>query len=161
MFLYIKRSSVKSYEQLSPLPVLSTLQKTNLDELVKLYTAWKVSVFRIFLVRIFPHLDWIRTRKTPSTDTFYAVILYKINNNVCNSLKIQQWKDKLIVIVWLKSIEQKRLHTFIIFDIKNFYPSIDMQTYQQMITKLYSTHTNCFLKIKAKPEVRKTLVDSA
>ena len=39
MFLYIKRSSVKSYEQLSPLPVLSTLQKTNLDELVKLYTA--------------------------------------------------------------------------------------------------------------------------
>ena len=27
-----------------------------------------------FLVRVFPHLDWIRTRKTPNTDTFYAVI---------------------------------------------------------------------------------------
>ena len=25
-----------------------------------LYTAWKVSVFGVFLVRIFPHSDWIR-----------------------------------------------------------------------------------------------------
>ena len=25
------------------------------------------------LVRFFPHLDWIRTRKTPNTDTFHAV----------------------------------------------------------------------------------------
>ena len=27
--------------------------------------AWKVSVFVVFLVRIFPHSYWIRTRKTP------------------------------------------------------------------------------------------------
>ena len=26
----------------------------------KTYTAWKVSVFEVFLARIFPHLDWIR-----------------------------------------------------------------------------------------------------
>ena len=47
-------------------------------------TAWKMSVFGVFLVRIFPHSGWIRrftqsecgkirTRKTPNTDTFYAV----------------------------------------------------------------------------------------
>ena len=36
-------------------------------------TVWKVYLFRIFLVRNFPHLDWIRTRKTPNTDIFYAV----------------------------------------------------------------------------------------
>ena len=51
-------------------------------------TAWKVSVFGVFLVRIFPHSDWIRrdvslliyfecrkirTRKTPNADTFHAV----------------------------------------------------------------------------------------
>ena len=36
-------------------------------------TAWKGSVFGVFLVRIFPHLDWIRTRKTSNTDTFHAV----------------------------------------------------------------------------------------
>ena len=33
----------------------------------------KVSIFRVFLVRIFPDSDWIRTRKTPNTVTFYAV----------------------------------------------------------------------------------------
>ena len=35
--------------------------------------SWKVSVFRVFLVCIFLHSDWIRTRKTPNTDTFHAV----------------------------------------------------------------------------------------
>ena len=32
-------------------------------------TAWKVSVFELILVSIFPDLDWI----TPNTDTFYEV----------------------------------------------------------------------------------------
>ena len=40
-------------------------------------TAWKVSVFGVFLVRIFSHLDWKRTRKTPNTNTFHAVDLFK------------------------------------------------------------------------------------
>ena len=35
-------------------------------------TAWKVFVFGFILVRIFPHLDWIR-RDTLNTNTFYAV----------------------------------------------------------------------------------------
>ena len=54
----------------------------------KTITAWKVSVFGVILVRIFPHSDWIgrdtsispylvrmrgiRTRITPNTDTFYG-----------------------------------------------------------------------------------------
>ena len=40
----------------------------------------KVSVFGVFLVRVFPHLDWIRenrTKKTPNTDTFYTVFITK------------------------------------------------------------------------------------
>ena len=32
-------------------------------------TAWKVSVFEVFLVRIFPHLDWIRS-DTPHLSVF-------------------------------------------------------------------------------------------
>ena len=48
-------------------------------------TAWKVSVFGVFLVRILPHLDWIcispysvqmrkiRTRRIPNTNTFHTV----------------------------------------------------------------------------------------
>ena len=38
------------------------------------FCAWKESVFAVFLVLIFPHSDWIRTRKTPNTDTFYVVL---------------------------------------------------------------------------------------
>ena len=56
----------------------------------KIYTARKVSIFGAFLVRIFPHSDWIRrdtkylsvfspkaeirNKKNPNTDTFHAVI---------------------------------------------------------------------------------------
>ena len=38
------------------------------------YTVRKVSLFGVILVRIFPHSDWIRTRITPNTDTFYAAL---------------------------------------------------------------------------------------
>ena len=41
-------------------------------------TAWKVSVFGNFLVHIFPHSDWIRVRKTPTTDAFHDVILWPV-----------------------------------------------------------------------------------
>ena len=49
-------------------------------------TAWKVSVFVFFLVRIFRHSDWIRIRKTSNADTFYAVrfipnIVWYVNLN--------------------------------------------------------------------------------
>ena len=33
-----------------------------------------MSVFGLILVRILPHSDWIRTRITPNTDTFYRAI---------------------------------------------------------------------------------------
>ena len=33
---------------------------------------WKVPVFGVILVRIFPYSDWIRTIITPNADTFYA-----------------------------------------------------------------------------------------
>ena len=58
------------------------------DILTVVFTGWKVSVFGVFLIRYFPHSDWIRrntrlypvlmrenrTRKSPNTGIFYAVI---------------------------------------------------------------------------------------
>ena len=41
----------------------------------KAHTAWKMFVFGVFLVRIFPHWDWIRTIKNPKTETFHVVSL--------------------------------------------------------------------------------------
>ena len=71
-------------------------QSTRRSSTYKQQTAWKVSVFGVFLVRILLHLDWIRgdteyrsvfspncgkirTRKTPNTDTFHAVTTLKVD----------------------------------------------------------------------------------
>ena len=52
------------------------------------------------------------------------VILDKINLNVKNVLGVNQWKNTKSVIEWFKVITDKQLHTFTVFDIKDFYPSI-------------------------------------
>ena len=44
-------------------------------EILMFYTVWKVSVFGVFLVCTQPECGKIRTRKTPNTDTFHAVLL--------------------------------------------------------------------------------------
>ena len=50
----------------------------NLKKKLKMNTMWKVSVFRVFLVRIFPHSDWIRR------ETEYSVQMRE-NTNQKNS----------------------------------------------------------------------------
>ena len=52
------------------------------DKEKKYFTAWKVSVFGVFLVRIFPHFDWI-LRDT----VFFLVILPSIK-----WVNLQLWK---------------------------------------------------------------------
>ena len=51
-------------------------------------------------------------------------ILDNINKRLCTRLNINQWKNTASVIEWFKRIEQKHLYKFIMFDIKDFYPSI-------------------------------------
>ena len=63
-------------------------------------TSWIFSVFGVFLVHIFPHLDWIRrdtkdlskcgkvrTRKTPNTDTFHAAKCAFTNSCFCKIIR--------------------------------------------------------------------------
>ena len=51
-------------------------------DICKQYTAWRVSVFRDFLVRIFPHSDWVRR------DTSYLFV-FSPNAGKCGSEKLQ------------------------------------------------------------------------
>ena len=51
-------------------------------------------------------------------------IIERINNSVRNQTQTNQWKNSASVIEWFKGIPNKSKHTFIIFDIDNFYPSI-------------------------------------
>ena len=58
--------------------VLPTLGPLDFN-FVEVFTAWKVSVFGVFLVRIQFKCGKIRTRKTPNTDTFHAVFIFWMN----------------------------------------------------------------------------------
>ena len=51
-------------------------------------------------------------------------ILDKINLNLRNATKVNQWKNTSDVISWFKSIKNKQNCKFISFDIKDFYPTI-------------------------------------
>ena len=51
-------------------------------------------------------------------------ILDKVNVNLRNSLLLNQWKNTQEVIDWFKGIDNKQHYKFIMFDIKDFYPSI-------------------------------------
>ena len=51
-------------------------------------------------------------------------ILDKIKICLCEKLKLNEWKNATDVINWFEKIDEKHLHTFTIFDIKDFYLSI-------------------------------------
>ena len=52
------------------------------------------------------------------------VILDKVNINIRENLQLNQWKNTSTVIDWFITIQDKHLHSFVIFDIKDFYPSV-------------------------------------
>ena len=51
-------------------------------------------------------------------------ILDRINSKITRASKFNQWKNTASVIEWFKAIENKQHHSFICFDIVEFYPSI-------------------------------------
>ena len=51
-------------------------------------------------------------------------ILDQINSKLCEILKVNEWKNTENVINWFKKVESKNSHKFLMFDIKDFYPSI-------------------------------------
>ena len=51
-------------------------------------------------------------------------ILDRINGEIVRVSRFNQWKNSSSVIEWFKAIEHKQHHSFICFDIVEFYPSI-------------------------------------
>ena len=51
-------------------------------------------------------------------------ILDKINIWLFEKLKLNEWKNTTDFMNWFEKIDKKHLHTFTIFGIKEFYPSI-------------------------------------
>ena len=51
-------------------------------------------------------------------------ILENINTTIRQKTGLNQWKNSSSVINWFSNIQHKDHHTFAVFDIENFYPSI-------------------------------------
>ena len=61
----------------------------------------------------------------PETGKISKQILDRVNNAVRTATKVNQWKSTTDVISWFKNIKHMKDHSFICFDIVDFYPSID------------------------------------
>ena len=63
---------------------------------------WKVSVFGVIVVRVFPHSDSIRksecgkmrTRITPTRDTFYSVAPFFVRTNFIRTTRLKLLKNQ-------------------------------------------------------------------
>ena len=67
-------------------------------------------------------------------DRISKTILDKVNVNLRNSLLLNQWKNTQEVIDWFKGIDNKQHYKFIMFDIKDFYPSISIGILSDALT---------------------------
>ena len=89
IILYLRREWIGNYPRVIVYKIITRLLSFLPTNSISLFseqtltylfstTAWKVPVFGGFMVRIFPHLDWIRTRKTPNTE--FAVYIMHISS---------------------------------------------------------------------------------
>ena len=60
-------------------------------------------------------------------------VLDKINKAIVSTTIVNQWKNTSDVIKWFKSIPNKRVSSFVNFDVKDFYPSILMKLFTESI----------------------------
>ena len=81
--------------------VEGNIKRSSWNELIR-NTAWIVSVFRDFLVRIQSECRKVRARKTPNTDTFHAVDSWI--NLVCYSVYLGKFIKVLVRIEMLHNL---------------------------------------------------------
>ena len=66
-------------------------------------------------------------------------ILDRVNNNILEKSKVNQWKNTSSVIEWYCNIKRKDQCSFAVFDIERFYQSISTELFNEAISfaKLY------------------------
>ena len=91
--------------------------------------AWEVSVFGVILIHIFPYSDWIRTRITPNTDTFYAVQICRLFLNFKLAFQIFLMHESRFFVIltefkWDCKLPTKNLCWFLVTE-QPFLPMTD------------------------------------
>ena len=74
-------------------------------------------------------------------DIISKTILDRINAELLEATKVNQWKSTKDVIHWFKDVKTQSNTTFLTFDIVSFYPSISKELLQEALTfaKQYAT----------------------
>ena len=81
------------------------------------------------------------------------VILDKINLAIREYFSFNQWKNTQNIIDWFNKIPDKKVHKFVVFDIKEFYPSIKEQLLKEALD-----FANSYINI---PENDKKIINHA
>ena len=68
-------------------------------------------------------------------------ILDTTNKNIREAMGLNQWRNTDTVIDWFKSIRNKHLCKFVVFDIREFYPSITENLLKKALTSA-KAHTH-------------------
>ena len=105
-----------------PLRNFDLTYKFNHLNLLRTYTAWKVSVFRVFLLHIQSKCRKRRTKRTPNTDNFHAVLFITKLFTCVYGLK---WTKKL----WKIQKRKKRCHSLNFTTWLNYFDYFDSTTF--------------------------------
>ena len=83
----------------------------------------------------FPHTLWCRLVNPSKSDIgkISKSILDKINKEILSTTTVNQWRNNSDVIKRFKSIPEKRMSSFISFNVENFYPSISIKLFTDPI----------------------------
>ena len=73
------------------------------------------------------------------------VILEKVNKEIKLKMNLNQWNSTADVIDWFVNIRDKKKHKFIMFDVKDFYPSINEELLHNALQFAYN-----FIRINEK-----------
>ena len=81
-----------------------------------------------------PKCRLINPAKSDSGKIISKLILDKVNTHLRAILNVNQWRNTQNVIEWFGNIEQKSRHSFISFDIVDFYSSISENLLDQALS---------------------------
>ena len=83
----------------------------------------------------FPHTLLFRLINPSKSDIgkISKSILDKINKAIVSTTSVNQWKNTADVVKWFENVPQKRVSSFVNFDVENFYPSTSMKLFTDSI----------------------------
>ena len=76
---------------------------------------------------------WLTSPAKNELGRLSKFILQATNKEIRHKFNLDQWKNTEDVIDWFKSINEKQHCKFVIFDIKDFYPSIKESLLKQSL----------------------------